>query len=584
MCGISGVFTYAGAAADLQPGVMATLASMRARGPDGEGVWNSPDRTVCLGHRRLSIIDLSNGGSQPMDSADGRVTLVFNGEIYNYRSLRRELEADGAVFRSDSDTEVLLALYQRHGRDMLGRLRGMFAFALWDGERQGMLLARDGFGIKPLYLADDGKTLRVASQVKALLAGGGIDTSPEPAGHAGFYLWGHVPEPFTLYRGIRALAPGQWLWQERGRAAQSGRFFDLSAELASIPADGSIDLAQALRDSVAHHMIADVPVGVFLSAGLDSSLLTALASQVSAPVDTLTLGFSDFAGTANDEVPLAELTAAHYHTRHSTIRVPKEDFAAARADILAAMDQPSIDGVNVWLVSRAAAQRGLKVALSGLGGDELFAGYGSFGQLPRLAGALAPLAAVPMLGKGFRLATQGWLSRFTSPKWAGLLEYGSSLGGAYLLRRGLFMPWELPQVLDPHMAREGWARLHTETQLAQAVAGLGNGRLAVSALEGGFYMRNQLLRDADWAGMAHSLEIRVPLVDVELWRSVVSLVKAGKAPSKRDMAHAAMPALPDAVLNRPKTGFHVPIDRWMGHSSLRGWARSVHKEFCRGAA
>lgn len=515
-----------------------------------------------------------------MLSEDGMVTIVFNGEIYNYRSLRQALEAEGVRFRSDSDTEVLLALYQRHGRSMLGRLRGMFAFALWDNARQGLLAARDGFGIKPLYVADDGGTLRFASQVKALLAGGNVDTAPEPAGHAGFLLWGHVPEPFTLYRGIRALAPGQWLWQQRGRPAERGSFFDLTAELAAIPADGNVDFRQALMDSLSHHMVSDVPVGVFLSAGLDSSLLTALAARRStAPVETITLGFADFAGTANDEVPLAELTAAHYKTRHTTVRVPHSDFAAARPAILSAMDQPTIDGVNVWLVSRAAAQLGLKVALSGLGGDELFAGYDSFQQLPRLARTLAPLAHVPALGRGFRLATQGFLSRFTSSKWAGLLEYGSSMGGAYLLRRGLFMPWELPEFMDPDMARAGWSSLQNEARLAETVAGLGSGRLAVSALEASFYMRNQLLRDADWAGMAHSLEIRVPLVDVELWRAVVALVKEGKAPSKRDMATAALPSLPEAVLNRPKTGFHVPIASWMGHTSLRGWAVSVYRQF-----
>ena len=575
MCGLAAFLSHSGAVD--RDALIRSRDAMASRGPDGAGLWLSADGAIGLAHRRLSIIDLSEAGAQPMASADGTLRIVFNGEIYNYRELRAECEAAGQVFHSGSDTEVLLALYRRLGVAMLDRLVGMFAFALWDEARRGLLLARDPFGIKPLYVAESGGGLKAASQVKALLAGGGIDTAPDSAGHVGFFLWGHVPEPHTLYRGIRALPAGSWLWAGQDGSRQEGRFFDLAAELAGAHCDSATDNAERLRAalaaSVRRHLIADVPVGVFLSGGLDSTTLLALAAKAaSAPVRSVTLGFAEFAGGARDEVPMAEAVAAAYGTDHVTSRIAAADFAAAKEDILAAMDQPSVDGVNTWLVARAAKERGLKVALSGLGGDELFAGYDSFARTPRLAGLSAPRP----LGRLVRLASQGWIGRFTSPKMAGLLEYGGGWGGATLLSRGLYMPWELPQVLDPDLARDGWKRLAPEATLDALVSGIASPRLKVSALEMAGYMRNQLLRDADWAGMAHGIEIRVPLVDIELFRALLPLLAGPNPPSKRDMAATARPPLPDWVLNRPKTGFFVPITQWLGQPNLRGWAKVVH--------
>lgn len=582
MCGLAAIFAHGANAAAVDGAELDRIRdAMAARGPDGAGTWLADDGRVGLAHRRLSILDLSDASAQPMLAADGRYAVVFNGEIYNFRALRDELIQGGAVFRSAGDTEVVLQLYARHGVEGLARLRGMFALALWDRERRGFLLARDGYGIKPLYYADHGGTVRVASQVKALLAGGGVERTIDPAGHVGFLLWGHVPEPHTLYRHVRAVPPGGWMWWGADGGHAQGKFFDLADTIRTTPADAGIDLAAALADTVDHHLIADVPVGVFLSAGLDSTTLAVLAAKTmpSQRLKTLTLAFDELGGGADDEAPLAEQVAAHLGADHATCRIPAGDFAAARGRILADMDQPSIDGVNVWFVARAARQRGLKVALSGLGGDELFAGYDSFRQLPALARRLAPFGHAPLLGRGFRAVTAPWLSRFTSPKWAGLLEYGTNIADAYLLRRGLFMPWELPQILDPDLARDGWNALRPRLALARTVKDMADPRLAVSALESSFYMRNQLLRDADWAGMAHSLEIRVPLVDTHLLAQVVAMVKAGRAPSKRDMAACAAPALPSAVLNRRKTGFFVPVAQWMGEPHLRGWARRVLAAF-----
>ena len=406
MCGLAGIIGYhPGAPAVDAQALERMREAMVPRGPDGHGQWISDDGRVGLAHRRLAILDLSEAGAQPMHGTDGRVSITYNGEIYNFRALREALRQGGVQFRSHSDTEVLLALYERDGPGFVEKLRGMFALALWDADKRGVLLARDPFGIKPLYFADDGYTLRVASQVKALLAGGEIDTTPDPAGYVGFLTWGAVPEPFTLYRAVRALPAGHTLWLDRTGRREERCYFDPAARLAHAATE-PMDPARvhtALADSVAHHLIADVPVGVFLSAGLDSASLLGLATGAhDGPVTAFTLGFDEFQNTPRDEVPLARRIAAHYGARHEIGHVRARDFQDAKTQILADMDQPSIDGVNTWFVAAKARQAGLKVALSGVGGDEVFGGYDTFAQVPRLKKLMAPLKGIPGLGAALR--------------------------------------------------------------------------------------------------------------------------------------------------------------------------------------
>jgi asparagine synthase (glutamine-hydrolysing) len=591
MCGIAGTYAYGPTAAPVdEPELLRMRERMLARGPDGAGLWLSADRRVGLAHRRLAIIELSEAGAQPMRDPETGNHISFNGEIYNHAELRQGLQDDGVAVRTHSDTEVLLKLYAQRGPAMLGLLRGMFALAIWDAGQRQLFLARDTFGIKPLYLADDGRCLRFASQVKALLEAD-VDQRPEPAGHAGFLLWGSVPEPYTLYRGIRALPPGHWLRVADGRVARPQCFDSPLRGLQRVRrvaggdsalANGLQQVAEAVRDSVKAHMVADVPVGVFLSAGLDSTMLAASAARLG-QLRTLTLGFSEYAGTTLDEAALADTVAQQLHTRHSLLRISAPDFAADREQLLAAMDQPSIDGVNTWFVAKMAAQQGLKVVLSGIGGDELFGSYPSFHQVPRLRRRMAPWAQVPGLGRAVRAALAPASRWLPSPKYAGLLEYGGTLPGAYLLRRALFMPWELPALMDPALAAEGLQQLDTLAQLRASIDGLDSERLAVSALEMQWYMKNQLLRDADWAGMAHSVEIRVPFVDTELLARMVELPTLAGAGEKRHFARAVAPELPAAVLERPKTGFAVPMHQWLdpdaGFSvgNNRSWARLLYR-------
>ncbi len=542
MCGINGLFAYRGPPVDLGE-LRRTRDSMTSRGPDGCGEWSDDDGRIAFGHRRLAIVDLSEGGAQPMLSADRRIVVTFNGEIYNYPQLRVDLEARGVEFRSRSDTEVLIHLYRLHGEDMLQMLRGMFAFGLWDAEKRRLLLARDPYGIKPLYYSDNGNCLRFASSAKALIGGGAISKTPDPAGMAGFYLFGSVPEPWSSYKAIRSVPAGASISVDLGGVKAAHSYFSLghlyaAAERRTPPSDVEATFREAALDSVRSHLMADVPVGAFLSAGVNSGALLGLMRDAGQEtVKTVTLAFEAFRGSAQDESPLAAEVARQYGADHTIRWVAETEFKNDLPKILAAMDQPSIDGVNTWFVSKATRELGLKVAISGVGGDELLGGYSTFARLPKMARALRFLWRLPgreaLAAAGLQLAR---LARFSvHPKAAGALTLGPSIADAYLLQRGVFLPSELSEAMgDPDFAIEGLRQLQPVARIAEALPPSLNrdfGKVAV--LESAFYLRNQLLRDADWAGMAHSLEIRTPLVDSVLLARVAPLFAGAVAPERQ---------------------------------------------------
>lgn len=589
MCGIVGIYAYHDSAPVVDQRELCRVRDhMAARGPDGSGAWLSKDERVGLGHRRLSIIDLSTRAAQPMLSTDGKVAITFNGEIYNYKALRRDLQAKGRVFRSQSDTEVLLHLYAEFGEAMVHELRGMFAFGLWDSERQGLLLVRDPYGVKPLYYADDGRTFRFASQVKALVSGGQISREPDSAGWVGFYLFGSVPEPYTTYGAIRAIPAGTTVWVNGAGAGTPTRYFSIPAAFCEaekqqhlLRPEGEVQqhVRAALLDSVRHHLEADVQVGAFLSAGVDSGALVGLMRDAGHEnIQTITLAFDEFRGRRDDETPIAAQVAARYGTRHRTRVVTEQEFHNDLPNILEAMDLPTIDGINTWFVSKAAREQGLKVAISGLGGDELFGGYPSFKDIPRWVRFLALPARIPLADRIFRVLVTS-LDRRTkrlSPKTAGLVSYGGTYAGAYLLRRGLFMPWELGQVMAPDMVEEGLQRLRPVELIANVLTPTPTSSFAkVAALEASLYMRNQLLRDTDWASMAHSLEVRVPLVDAQLLKKLAPIVSnLPTRQAKHWLAASPKVPLPQAIIARPKTGFGTPVQTWLQRDErLHQWKR-----------
>lgn len=580
MCGIAGIHAYLDVAPPVDRSELLRITErMTARGPDGNGLWLTEDRRTGFGHRRLAIIDLSEGGAQPMQAENRRLTITFNGEIYNYRELRAELQAKGRVFRSESDTEVLLQLYAEYGTAMVRRLRGMFAFGLWDAAERRLLLARDPLGIKPLYWSDDGWTVRFASQAKALLAGGAVPRDLDPAGIVGFHLLGSVPEPFTVWRGIHALPAGTTLTVDATGPHEPVRYYDVAAALAERSATGAHDaggargrLAAALHDSVRHHLVADVPIAVFLSAGLDSgALLGTMADLGARDVSAVTLAFAEFEGLALDEAPLAGEVAARYGARHIVRKVDRAEFERDLPALLDAMDLPTIDGINTWFVAKAAREAGIKVALSGLGADECFGGYPSFVDVPRSVRWLRPVSWMPGLGALARRMLSGGIAASLGlhPKAAGVLQYGGSWAGAYLLRRGVYMPWELEPLLAPDLVEEGLRRLAPLSRIAAAIdAGKPLGDFDhVAALETSLYMRNQLLRDADWAGMAHSVEIRVPYVDPFFLAELPPGDVLATVGAKDAVAEIPSTPLPDSIRHRRKTGFSTPVGRWLSEAS-----------------
>ena len=581
MCGIAGLFAPASDKAVSVANLTAMRDRMMSRGPDDAGLQTVHDGRLGLSHRRLSIMDLSPAGHQPMSYRDGRFTIAYNGEIYNHPQLRAELEAKGDRFRSDSDTETILAMIARYGKAALPRLRGMFAFALWDAQARTLMLARDTHGIKPLYYRT-APSFAFASQVKALLADPATDRRASAAGAFGYAVWGSVPEPYTIVDAISALPAGHSLTVDaEGRCGEPEPFLTL-ADIVTRPASAA-DIGEAIRDSVKAHMLADVEVGCFLSAGVDSGAILGMMRDAGAQgVKAVTLRFAEFEGTEKDESPLAAQMAARYGANHVVDTVEAADFAASLPAIRMAMDQPSIDGVNTWFVARSAARAGLKVAMSGLGGDELLGGYSTFQTVPethRIAGKVNDMPVLGGLARG--------LARMAAPgKAAHVLGHAGTFAGAYMARRAMHLPEKAGEILPRFAAAQGQSSYRATLRAEALLDRLGEASdvLRVSALESSHYMRNQLLRDSDWAGMAHSLEIRIPLVDVVL-SGVVAPQLAGleSGAGKRILANAPATPLPNEVVERKKTGFGIPVNAWStGRASAKlaeGWAGQVLDDY-----
>ena len=608
MCGIAGVFTNR---ADYQIDVRqlhSISSAMQSRGPDGQGQWLEHDQSIGFAHRRLAIIDLSEAAVQPMLDVTERYVISYNGEIYNYASLRVQCQQRGYVFKSNSDTEVLLALYQQQGVAMLAQLRGMFAMAIYDRQTQSLFLARDPYGIKPLYYVVDthdvdGREsvkaeqearkpqakITFASSLNALQLAGVVSANQlDNAALASFFHTGSIAEPRTCYASAKMLPAGSYLLIERD--AFDGEFtlpikayWQLGDALAASPSNDLKTAADrvhaAVKDSVASHMVADVPVGVFLSAGIDSNVIAQLMRQsTEQPIVAITLGFDEYANTADDEAVMAAEMAERYAFEHHVYRLSREEFIQELPLFFATMEQPTIDGLNVWFVAKAAQKIGLKVVLSGLGGDELFGGYPSFSRIPKLLPWTPLIKHLPFVGlmekmpKRWRERSASALNSLNNHKLLSLPRYCESVASLYRLQRAIYLLDELPVVL----ARVGFTSAQIKLSLAQlqqhieqqrdimSVAAQHSVLSQISCLESENYMRNQLLRDADWAGMAHSLEIRTPLVDHQLADALAKVPDDWRyQPNKGALAQLLPAADRQLLAQRPKTGFTLPMKQWL---------------------
>jgi asparagine synthase (glutamine-hydrolysing) len=545
MCGI---FGFVGPQTVAESIDVAEIArSLRHRGPDACGAFRAinGDLACVFAHTRLAIIDLSDAGRQPMTSDDQRYTLVFNGEIYNFRTLRQELEQSGVRFKSHTDSEVVLQAYAAWGSKCVSRFRGIFAFAIWDQHARSLFLARDQLGVKPLYYTQAQGGLIFSSEIRTLMRSRLVERRISQAGLASYLTYGSVQDPLTILDRVVSLLPGHWL-RYTGNAPSSEEYWTLrpGGDPPATFEEAVERIRPVLRESVAMQLVADVPVGVFLSGGVDSSALVALASESSTkPIRTFNVTFDE---VAYDERQHAAAIANRFGCEHNSVYLPADRAVREFDDYIAALDQPSADGVNTFFVAKAAREAGLSVALSGTGGDEIFAGYPNFrkfGRLLTFGKMTRPLS--PLLKASLR-------GSIRAKKLAAVSANGGDAAETYAVLRSMFSSEEVAALVGVEPLPD---------EIAVDVTDSVN---AYSRLETTRYLRNTLLRDTDVMSMAHSLEVRVPLLDPSLVTSVFAIpgrMKIARSMNKPLLMRACN-SLPAHIGRRKKMGFTLPMDVW----------------------
>jgi asparagine synthase (glutamine-hydrolysing) len=586
MCGIAGIVVRPNASL---PGMAERLEvmaqAMAHRGPDDQGIYIAPGGRAGLVNRRLAIRDLSPAGHMPMGNSSGTLQITYNGEIYNTLELRAKLEKLNYRFCSNSDTEAILHGYAAWGAGVVHKLRGMFAFAILDRRANApegcLFIARDRLGIKPLYYAATPGAFVFASELKALISSGLVGCEINPAGLAGYLMLGSVPNPLTIYRDVQALEPGCTLTVEAGSAPSMRRYWSLpNGEPVQVSTGEAVERVRALlEEAVRIRLVSDVPLGAFLSGGLDSSAVVALMRKATdGPIRTCSMVFEE---AEYSEATYARAMAQAAGAEHYERVVTAEDVAGEMDRIMWAMDQPTIDGVNTYFVSQTAREAGLTVALSGLGGDELFGGYAStFRGVPQMLKALRITRAVPGGGALARSAIGLLPDKERWGRVGDALLRPPSLASAYMTRRGLFSPGEVKALLAPDVWQEAARAFDPTRHIMQHAGGnrqasAGDGVFAwVSRAELSTYTHHQLLRDTDVMSMAHSLEVRVPLLDHVLVETVLRMpasVKMNGVGPKSLLLKAMGEDLPEAVrARRAKQGFTFPFDKWL-RGPLRGY-------------
>ncbi|MDT4966821.1 MAG: hypothetical protein QOJ64_1558 [Acidobacteriota bacterium] len=572
MCGIAGII--GNQVPDATERLVRMSNALVHRGPDDDGlsVWPENGRLpfAAFAHRRLSIIDLTKAGHQPMETPDGRYSIIFNGEIYNYLTLRRELLAEGVELTSQTDTEVLLQLYARHGASCLHLLRGMFAFAIRDNQTGAVFIARDHLGIKPLYFHQTDGLFLFASELRALLASGLVPRHLNRAGLISYLQTGSIASPDTIIEGIRQLSPGNYMTivpdaignLKVKTISYTGEWLSGATSMSGLDRSSAVEaLREALKESVRLHLVSDVPLGPFLSGGIDSSAIVALMSQVTdARPRTFSVVFEE---EKFSEAIHARQVAKKFSTEHHEIHLSEEQLLEMLPAAIAAEDQPTMDGINTFVVSKAVREAGITVALSGLGGDELFAGYPTF----RRALRMQSVARFPSaLRQGVSaVGSRVWNRTVQQKKMWQLLASDGSPAVACTVSRQLFAIDEIAPLLPTN----GHKFAAADPDLSWPDDSLqSDDRInAVSIFELRGYMSNTLLRDTDFMSMAHSLEVRVPFVDAEIVRFVLGLPGAwklnGDKRQKPLLQDALGDLLPPEVMHRPKMGFTLPFETWM---------------------
>jgi asparagine synthase (glutamine-hydrolysing) len=569
MCGIAGLLDINENCQPQNSGKILRLMldSIRHRGPDDRGeelIANENGPTFHLGHQRFSIIDLSTDGHQPMHNDDHSLWLSTNSEIYNYRELREEL-SDKFRFKSQSDTEVLLKSFEHWGLDCLDKLRGMFAFAVWDTNKQTLILVRDRLGIKPLYYLSTEKQFLFASEVRALLASGLSDSEINPTGLYHYLSFGHLKSPNTLIGNIKELKPGHYLIVDRDGKFEEKRYWHPLDSVNSISNEAD-SIQSLLYEAVKLRQASDVPIGAFLSGGIDSSAIVSHMANISdEQISTLTIGFKvkEF-----DESEYSAEISRLFKTRHQLLTLDEEQLLNTLPAAISSMDQPTIDGINTFIISRAAHEAGLKVVLSGLGGDELFGGYPSFHLLPKLQAKKKMIKQLPnfllrlatgVLKKYFPSDQNNKIKHWTEGKFSGVNEY-------YLLR-ALYCEDQIFELfVEPNLAEKEIQKDFEATSDSLSHENIDGDFNLISYMETTHYLQNMLLRDTDMMSMSHPLEVRVPFMDHKLVEHMFNMstkLKKLSSTPKALLVDSMNPSLPNSIVNRKKMGFTLPFEPWM---------------------
>ncbi len=565
MCGISGIYNFNEKQIETKKIIKKILAVQHLRGPDDSGIWESDCKKIIFGHNRLSIIDLSINARQPFISIDKEYTITFNGEIYNYDEIKTELINNGKRFKSNSDTEVIIEAYKYWDLEFIKKLRGMFAFAIWDNKKKKLILARDPFGIKPLYYSKKDSVFYFASQIKSFLSLDNHNFKKNEQSILDYYLWGNIREPNTLYKDIFSVPAGsikvldikcneinyEYANIKKTILEAKSSYFRSKSEL-------NENLAHIIKETANYHQVSDVPVTFLLSSGIDSNILLAATDKhKSHKIDAITVDFSE----KPKESTLAQIGAKINKTDHKTQIVRDDEINLLIKKFNKYMDLPTNDGLNNFLVSHFAKKNGSKVLISGIGGDEFFFGYPSFRRIPIMNGISKIIPKNKIIQNFFYQVSLKFLNSFKKKsKYAGLIKYSHNSFKSFMLLRCLFTPEEIREFTENNFINKSIDNYEFENENENNE--FESQELKIMYYEIKYYLCSKLLRDADWASMSNSIELRTPFVDWFFFKELVPILKSNLKVSKRNMLDAFRKNIPSELYKRKKTGFEIPYKQY----------------------
>ena len=594
MCGICGIYNFSSQNIDSIKIIKKINNLQKNRGPDGNNLWQSDCKKISLGHTRLSIIDLSNKADQPLMSRDRNFVITFNGEIYNYKEIRKLLFKKNIRLNSKSDTEIILESYKLWGIKFLNYLRGMFSFAIYDRQKKQVILARDPFGIKPLYFTKKNNVFYFASQIKSLLSINGLSFEKSEKGITSYYLWGNVQEPLTLYKDIQSVKRGNIKIINENGIEENYEYTNIKETILNSKADyfksenEAIEkLKELILDTVKYHQVSDVPITLPLSAGIDSNVLLAAMNKDDKKKNlALTIDFDN--NKKLNESVIAEKSASINNMEHSIKKINENEVLELINEYYKKMDSPTNDGLNTFLLSYYAKEKKSKIIISGIGADEFFFGYPSFKRI-RVLNSFFNFFPIKFNGEKFLNFSLPIFKKLKlNTKFSGIFKYGSTIEKAFFLQRSLFLPKEIKEFLTPETFNNGLDELNILDQLKEDVKNFDDTNLATMYLENKYYLSSKILRDADWTSMANSIECRTPFIDWFFFKDLLPILKSNIKITKKSLVNCFKEKLPEVLYTRKKTGFNIPYKKYYENISnkkvsyshpIKNWSKLNYEKY-----